>query len=66
MLSRMPEGRKGESTMELYLFSLRVLVTLLILTLLLPGIGLLSTANAYEEVPVRNEDTVGRQPPLRR
>ena len=45
--------------MEPYLFSLRILVTLLILTMLLPGIGLLSVANAYEEAPVISEEASG-------
>lgn len=37
--------------MERYMLPLRILVTLLILAMLLPGWGLLGASNAYEEQP---------------
>jgi hypothetical protein len=52
--------------MERYSLALRILVTLLILTMLLPGWGLLEAANAYEMQPSINEGSIGILSPFDR
>jgi hypothetical protein len=43
---------------------LRILVTLLILTMLLPGWGLLNASHAYEERPAISAETMSTLAPL--
>jgi hypothetical protein len=45
---------------------LRILVTLLILTMLLPGWGPLSASNAYEDRPAISAGTIGSMSPFER
>ena len=52
--------------MERYLLPLRILVTLLILTMLLPGWGLLRASNAYEDAPAVSESAISRIAPYER
>jgi hypothetical protein len=51
---------------ERYLFPLRILVTLLILTMLLPGWGLLSASNAIEQQPAMSVDAMEKLSPSER
>jgi hypothetical protein len=44
--------------MERYMLPLRILVTLLILTMFLPGWGPLAASNAYEERPAISAATI--------
>ena len=50
--------------MDRYMLSLRILVTLLILTMLLPGWGLLDASHAYEERSTIREEAVSALAPF--
>ena len=52
--------------MERYMLPLRILVTLLILTMLLPGWGLLEAAHVYEEPSAIRADTISSISPFDR
>lgn len=52
--------------MKRYMLALRILVTLLILTMLLPGWGMLGASNAYEMQPTMNEGAIGILSPFDR
>ena len=45
--------------MKRYSLPLRILATLLLLTLLMPGWGLLSSPSNFEKLPLVNVETIG-------
>jgi hypothetical protein len=52
--------------MERYMLPLRILVTLLILTMFLPGWGILEASNAYEEQTASTIDAIDSISPFER